>query len=285
MEQREEIARAQKPPALTAEELALTPEDFLLPDLRVPEQSFRYVPYRPRVQRWNAQMVRSVLDRAAADRHRYHRIDQRPGHAAVFLKSTLMLRQGGERMRRESLFVLLALAVSALVSCATTAQPRVVTVELFDSSAAIEAPQACPGTAALPLMLPLFPEPVAMTVTAREVSLPEPAGSPKAETKDPAPSVVPPQAPVPEAPFDSGFDTPIRPRARPAFPFAEPIAPPAGQPQKATSSATAAARQHPRPGKESGGCGGCCGDRGQHDCRHSEDRGQRGCRHRRAVGR
>ena len=58
-EQREEIARAQKPPALTAEELALTPEDFLLPDLQVPEQSFRYVPYRPQVQRWNAQMVRS----------------------------------------------------------------------------------------------------------------------------------------------------------------------------------------------------------------------------------
>ena len=125
-----------------------------------------------------------------------------------------------------------------------------VTVELFDSPATIEAPQAGPGTAALPLMLPLFPEPVAMTVTAREVSLPAAGGSQKAETRDPAPSVAPPPAPVPEAPFDSGFDTPIRPRARPAFPFAEPIAPPAGQPQKATSSATAAARQQsPQPVK------------------------------------
>jgi hypothetical protein len=58
-EQREEMAHARKAPALTPEDLALAPEDFFLPDLRAPKQSFPYVPYRPRVQRWNAQMVRA----------------------------------------------------------------------------------------------------------------------------------------------------------------------------------------------------------------------------------
>jgi hypothetical protein len=56
-EQRAEQARARRPPALAEEEMTLSPEDFLLPDLRAPQAEPVYVPYRPRVQRWNAQIA------------------------------------------------------------------------------------------------------------------------------------------------------------------------------------------------------------------------------------
>jgi hypothetical protein len=55
--QRAETAHAQKPPALKLEEMTLSPEDFLLPDLRPPLRESVYVPYRPRIQRWNAQVA------------------------------------------------------------------------------------------------------------------------------------------------------------------------------------------------------------------------------------
>jgi hypothetical protein len=55
--QRAELARTQKQPALSSEEMTLAPEDFLLPDLRAPVQDLAYVPYRPRLQRWNAQVA------------------------------------------------------------------------------------------------------------------------------------------------------------------------------------------------------------------------------------
>jgi hypothetical protein len=58
-ERREEMTATQKRPVLSAEERALAPEDFFLPDLPVAEKSYHYVPYRPRVQRWNAPMVGS----------------------------------------------------------------------------------------------------------------------------------------------------------------------------------------------------------------------------------
>jgi hypothetical protein len=47
----------EKPPALTPEELALTPEDFLLPSFEPVARSLEYVPYRPRLQRWNPELV------------------------------------------------------------------------------------------------------------------------------------------------------------------------------------------------------------------------------------
>jgi len=55
--QRAEIARMQEPPALSAEELSLTADDFLLPELTTLETSPTYTPFRPRLQRWSRQMV------------------------------------------------------------------------------------------------------------------------------------------------------------------------------------------------------------------------------------
>jgi hypothetical protein len=55
--QREESSRAKKPPALAPEEMTLSAEDFLLPDLGVPAKEPAYVPYRPRLQRWNEQVA------------------------------------------------------------------------------------------------------------------------------------------------------------------------------------------------------------------------------------
>ena len=55
--QRAEDARAQKPLALSAEEMTLSPEDFLLPDLHAPVKEQSYIPYRPRMQRWTAQVA------------------------------------------------------------------------------------------------------------------------------------------------------------------------------------------------------------------------------------
>jgi hypothetical protein len=46
-----------KPPALSAEELALSPEDFMLPSMEPVERSLEYVPFRPRLQRWSPALV------------------------------------------------------------------------------------------------------------------------------------------------------------------------------------------------------------------------------------
>jgi hypothetical protein len=56
-EQSAEIARTRKQPMLAAEEMTLAPEDFLLPDLQLPVKEPAYIPYRPRLQRWNAQVA------------------------------------------------------------------------------------------------------------------------------------------------------------------------------------------------------------------------------------
>jgi hypothetical protein len=56
-EQRAESPRAQKPPVLSPEEMTLAAEDFLLPDLGVPPKEPAYIPYRPRLQRWNEQVA------------------------------------------------------------------------------------------------------------------------------------------------------------------------------------------------------------------------------------
>ncbi len=53
----EESARAQKQPLLTAEELALSTEDFILPSLDRPAVKLEYVPFRPRLTRWSADIA------------------------------------------------------------------------------------------------------------------------------------------------------------------------------------------------------------------------------------
>ena len=55
--QRAELSRALKPPALSAEELSLTADDFLLPDLAPLEKTPTYTPFRPRLPQWSRQMV------------------------------------------------------------------------------------------------------------------------------------------------------------------------------------------------------------------------------------
>jgi len=55
--QRAEKGRAQKPPALSSEELSLTADDFLLPKLTPLGTSPTYTPFRPRLPRWSRHMV------------------------------------------------------------------------------------------------------------------------------------------------------------------------------------------------------------------------------------
>jgi hypothetical protein len=51
----EESRRAQKKPLLSAEELALGVEDFMLPEYQRPESAPKYAPFRPRLARWSAE--------------------------------------------------------------------------------------------------------------------------------------------------------------------------------------------------------------------------------------
>ena len=75
----QERLRQKKTPAFTLEDLALGPEDFLLPSLQGPSLEPRYAPFRPRLSRWSAEqaskywvsprdiateMVQSMNDRA-----------------------------------------------------------------------------------------------------------------------------------------------------------------------------------------------------------------------------
>jgi len=53
----EESRREKKPPAFTAEDLALGAEDFLLPSLEPPVLQPRYAPFRPRQSRWSAEQA------------------------------------------------------------------------------------------------------------------------------------------------------------------------------------------------------------------------------------
>jgi hypothetical protein len=57
-EERQALARTQKPPALTPDELALTPEDFMLPPPPPAEKTPRYVPFRPRQAQWSPETVK-----------------------------------------------------------------------------------------------------------------------------------------------------------------------------------------------------------------------------------
>jgi hypothetical protein len=53
---REDSARAKNQPLLTAEELALSSEDFILPPLDRPAARLVYAPFRSRLTRWSAEL-------------------------------------------------------------------------------------------------------------------------------------------------------------------------------------------------------------------------------------
>jgi len=54
---KEQGARRKMPPLLTAEELALGSEDFILPSLDLPTDGMHYAPFRPRITRWSADLA------------------------------------------------------------------------------------------------------------------------------------------------------------------------------------------------------------------------------------
>ena len=54
---RQDRQLGQKKPLLTSEELALSVEDFMLPAPPRPETEPRYVPFRPRLSRWSAELA------------------------------------------------------------------------------------------------------------------------------------------------------------------------------------------------------------------------------------
>ena len=56
-EARQELERTRTPPVLSAAELELTPDDFLLPPAPTVDTRLSYVPFRPRLERWSAEMV------------------------------------------------------------------------------------------------------------------------------------------------------------------------------------------------------------------------------------
>ncbi len=56
-DQRQEAAAAKKPPSLSPAELALTPEDYLLPPAPRVDYALHYVPFRPRLERWPAEVA------------------------------------------------------------------------------------------------------------------------------------------------------------------------------------------------------------------------------------
>lgn len=57
-EERQALAHPQKPPALKPDDLALTPEDFMLPLPQPAEKTPGYVPFRPQQMQWSAETVK-----------------------------------------------------------------------------------------------------------------------------------------------------------------------------------------------------------------------------------
>jgi hypothetical protein len=56
-EARQELERPRTPPVLSADDLALTPDDFLLPQAPSMNTDIPYVPFRPRLDRWPAEIA------------------------------------------------------------------------------------------------------------------------------------------------------------------------------------------------------------------------------------
>jgi len=53
----QESSRARKKPLLSADELEITPEDYLVPDLLPAPAPRQYEPYRPHLKRWSQELV------------------------------------------------------------------------------------------------------------------------------------------------------------------------------------------------------------------------------------
>ncbi len=53
----QERQRAAPRPLLSADELEITPEDYMVPDLSPTDPGPQYVPYRPRLPKWNQELV------------------------------------------------------------------------------------------------------------------------------------------------------------------------------------------------------------------------------------
>jgi hypothetical protein len=56
-EARQELDKTRRTPVLSAAELELTPDDFLLPPTPAANTDLSYVPYRPRFTAWSAEMA------------------------------------------------------------------------------------------------------------------------------------------------------------------------------------------------------------------------------------
>jgi hypothetical protein len=56
-EERQALEQTRRPPALTSEERALAPEDFMLPLPQLTEHTPHYVPFRPQLKQWSAESV------------------------------------------------------------------------------------------------------------------------------------------------------------------------------------------------------------------------------------
>ena len=56
-EARQEQEKTRQAPVLSAEELELTPDDFLLPQAPAVDTDLSYVPFRPRLEKWSAEMA------------------------------------------------------------------------------------------------------------------------------------------------------------------------------------------------------------------------------------
>jgi hypothetical protein len=57
LEARQELERNRTRPALSAAELELTPDDFLLPAAPAIDTGLSYIPFRPRLERWSPEMA------------------------------------------------------------------------------------------------------------------------------------------------------------------------------------------------------------------------------------
>ena len=126
---------------------------------------------------------------------------------------------------RRVFFFLIAVLAGLLPGCATAPHPMVLTIELYDSHAAVQPP---PGPQPdLPA-----PAPPAIAVVIAE---------PVAQAAPSAP--IPPARGAP-VPVDTGFMTPARPRTASAFTLAAPVPPAA--PAVAPAAAVAAAPAAPR---------------------------------------
>ncbi len=53
----QELRRTARQPLLSPDELSITPEDYMIPDLTPAPTSPQYTPYRPRLQKWNQELV------------------------------------------------------------------------------------------------------------------------------------------------------------------------------------------------------------------------------------